>query len=64
MKNDVIMAIEDLYNLGVSALSEVLQSTRHATAKHAFELLFDRYSKTIDTLIDHIDAANNERENV
>ncbi|MGB7568851.1 MAG: hypothetical protein WBM07_13405 [Chitinivibrionales bacterium] len=64
MKNDVIMAVEDLYNLGASALSEALQSTRRVTSRHAFGSLFDTYLKTIDTLIDQIDSANNERVNI
>jgi predicted nucleotidyltransferase len=61
MKNDVIMAIEDLYNLGVSALSEALQPNRLARAKQDYSSLFDKYSKTIDALIERIDRATNER---
>jgi hypothetical protein len=64
MKNDLIMAIEDLYNLGISALSEALQSTHHVNAKRKFESLFDKYSKTIDALIERIDTATNERERI
>jgi predicted nucleotidyltransferase len=64
MKNDVIMAIEDLYNLGISALSDALQSTRHASAKYNFDSLFDKYSKAIDTLVERIDGATSERTTV
>lgn len=55
LKSDVIMAVEDMYDLGASALSEVLHPHTKPKTKDAWIGLFDSYAKTIDTLIRNID---------
>lgn len=61
LKSEVIIAIEDLYNLKGSALSEALRSTRRGAVQQTGATFFDSYSKTIDALIEQIDDTKNER---
>jgi predicted nucleotidyltransferase len=61
IRSDVIMAIEDLYDLGASALSHLLNLNRQGTKPKQFEELFDRYGKTIDTIIGRVDMYFQEK---
>ncbi len=56
ISDDVIMAVEDLFNLGASALSEIHSSIRHPIKPAYDESLFNRYVNTIDDLVRRIDA--------
>ena len=62
LKSDVIMAVEDMYNLGASALSEVLHPHTKPKNREAWTALFDNYAKTIDTLIRNINFFHQPRE--
>ena len=61
IKSDVIMAIEDLYDLGASVLSHLMNLDRQGTKPKQFEELFDRYGKTIDTIIGRVDMYFQEK---
>jgi hypothetical protein len=55
LRSDIVMAIEDIYNLGASALSEIMHPAGKNGNSGYWNDLFDRYAKTIDNLIDNID---------
>jgi predicted nucleotidyltransferase len=62
MKSDVIMAVEDRFNLGASALSHALELDRLTTnGGGALGDFFDKYAKAIDALIESIDSVTFER---
>ena len=55
-RSDMIMAIEDLYNLGASALSGALNLDRQGMRPKQYAVLFDSYGKTVDLLVDRVEA--------
>jgi hypothetical protein len=55
LRGDVIMAVEDIYNLGASALSEVAHLSKQSKTKNEWTALFDGYAKIIDLIIVKID---------
>lgn len=60
-KNDIIAAVEDTYNLGASALSNIFISI-DKNRKQGYDNLFDAYANDIDKLIVAVDTLTNEGE--
>ena len=56
LRGNVIMAIEDIYNLGVSALSDAALHPIAANPEAGWAEMFDKFTKTIDKLITVIDG--------
>lgn len=57
--SDMIALVEDLYGLGPSVLSEILYS-KNVPGKHRFEHLFLKYVEAVDSLLDKVDALEEE----
>jgi hypothetical protein len=55
IRGDVVMAVEDIYNLGASVFSEAAQLNKISKPKDGWTKLFDRYVATIDKIIENID---------
>ena len=55
-QSDVVMAIEDLYDLGASALSGMLNLGRKGTRPDQYAALFDSFSKTVGSLVHRVVA--------
>jgi len=55
LRSDLIMTIEDLYDLGASALSDVAHIRDGSKPSAGWSLLFDKFIKTVDRLITVID---------
>jgi hypothetical protein len=55
IKSDVIIAVEDMYNLGASALSDVLHPGKKIKNRDFCYELFGNYADTIDNLTRKID---------
>lgn len=54
-KSDIISLVEDSYNLGASALSDIFNSTGK-NRKQRYDKLFDTYTNDIDKLIVTVDT--------
>jgi hypothetical protein len=61
IRSDVIIAIEDCYNLGASALSGIVNLDRQRKPPKRYEEFFESYSNTVDSLIRKVDAHFQER---
>jgi hypothetical protein len=62
IRSDVVMAIEDLYGLGASALSGILNLDRQGKRPKLDAGSFEAYSKTVDSLIVRVDSYHQEKE--
>ena len=60
-KSDIVMAIEDQFNLGASALSHAFELVRGKPAIGPLVEFFDTYVMALDSLIASIDSVTNER---
>jgi hypothetical protein len=61
LKTDIIMAIEEQYNLGVSVFSDLFGLPAKHRGGRSYDELFSTYAKTIDILITTVNASHFER---
>ena len=61
LKSDIIMAVEDQYNLGVSVFTELFGPVSRPRGARPYGELFTTYAKTIDSLIATVNATSYER---
>jgi predicted nucleotidyltransferase len=61
LKSDIIMAVEEQYNLGVSVFTELTSPVVKAKGNGQYGHLFATYAKTIDSLIANVNATSFER---
>jgi hypothetical protein len=61
IRSDVIMAIEDLFGLGASALSGILNLGSQGKRPKLDARSFEAYSKTVDDLIMKVDSYHQEK---
>ncbi len=59
-KSSIISAVEDVYNLGASSLSEVLNAQEKKLAY--YDTLFDDYAKDIDRLTEEVDTLTHKEQ--
>jgi predicted nucleotidyltransferase len=58
LKGDIIMAIEDLYNLGISVFTELFVPGAGPGQNSSLDEFINQFSKTIDTLVVVINKEN------
>jgi predicted nucleotidyltransferase len=61
LKSDIIMAVEEQYNLGVSVFTELCSPVLKVRDTRRYGELFATYAKTIDSLIATVNATSYER---
>jgi predicted nucleotidyltransferase len=61
LKSDIIMAVEEQYNLGVSVFTELFGPVSRPLGARPYGELFTTYAKTIDSLIATVNATSYER---